>query len=504
MRVLFLADMLGALERRETIASLQYRDFLPLAIALAETPHGPLLGPTLLCTIARNAGFEAELFQMAFRKHRRDALLEKLRKNPEIVCITSTFILDEDTLRKGVEFVRKHAPQATVILGGPSLLSSPEMRALGDYCLLGEAEGTLVPLLEAIRDRRLDRGIPGLCYRDTSGNEVRNPPAREARLDSLPLPDWSLARRRPNEFYLIATQRGCAWRCAFCNYPALEGYQLRFRSTESVIAEMRANFERYGIHRYMFADSTFTAPPDRCRQLLEAIARLPFRIEWAAFGRVDTIGPELRDAMVASGCVALYLGIESGDQAILDRMKKRFTLNQARDAVGLLRNSGIRATASWIIGWPGETPDSVRRTVDFATELACEQNNVNTFTLTDLSPAELRPGKFGIEARDESWKHSTMSYQQASRWTRWAILKLASRGVTIGSLFDFFWLASLELGLSEISDLFRKAQMLSVASRNLRNHPMKNPPDEKLLRDELLRRCAQLRKSAHSHPIYGR
>ena len=107
MRVLFLADMLGTLERRETIAAIQYRDFLPLSLALARVPHGPLLGPTLLCTIIRSAGFQVELMQMAFRRQNEARLLEKLASKPDVVCITTTFILDDETVRKFILHVRK-------------------------------------------------------------------------------------------------------------------------------------------------------------------------------------------------------------------------------------------------------------------------------------------------------------------------------------------------------------------------------------------------------------
>lgn len=509
MKVLFLADMLGALERREEVAAIQYRDFLPLAVTLAKTPHGPLLGPTLLSTLARDAGFEVDLMQMAFRRHQKPFLVQKLQEGPDAVCITTTYILDTETLRDAVATVRQHAPKAIIILGGPSLLANQDMRRLGDYCVLGEAEGNFIPLLKTLVTGERKPSIPGVSYFSKDGVEIISPQAPlSSSLDHLTSPDWSLARRNSDEFFLLVTQRGCSWRCAFCNYPALEGYKVRFRSVDHLIREIRQNYERHGIRRYMFADSTFTAPAERCLEFLKAIAALPFKIEWAAFARVDTITPELRDAMVASGCVALYFGIESGDPQLLQRMKKGFTVEQARAAIELIRPAKIKATASWIIGWPGETAESVKRTVDLATELNCEQNNVNTFYVTDLSPAFLRPAHFGIEETATGWSHPTMTYARARRWTQWAILTLISRQVQVGSLFDFFWLSSLGLSLDEISALFRDTQSLIALTRKLGNHL--NAPEllarlgcsRDELESRLVRQCGELIRKAETHPLY--
>lgn len=491
MKVLFLADTdtQGAIERRQSVAAIQYREFLPLALALAKAPHGPLLGPVLLATIVKNAGFEVEILECAFRRPQKERLLEKLSEQPDVICITTTYMMNVEELKKRIQSVRAHSPRSRIVLGGPSVLAQPEMRTLGDYCVLGEGEEQLPPLLQAL----------------AQGKEPTNPATSTllvADLDNIPFADWGLVDRNPGEFHLLFTQRGCLWRCAFCNYPAMEGYRMRFRSVKSIIQEITLNFEKHGIFRYMFADSTFTAPVDRCLELLEAIAKLPFRVQWAAYGRVDTITPKLRDAMVASGCVALYLGIESGDPEILRKMKKGFTVDHARTAASLLRAAEIKTTASWIIGWPGETPDSVKRTVDFATELNCDQNNINTFWLTDLSPAQLRPQAFGLSPDERGWLHATMSYSQATRWTKWAILKLISRGISIGSLFDFCWLVSLGLELDEIAELFRDVQKLLASTETLKNH-FPALADPAVLREKLLSRCGDLSRRAQLHPIYS-
>lgn len=507
MNILFLADTVGALERRKSSADLQYNSFLPLAMVMAKTPHGPLLGSTLICTIMQNAGHRVELLQMAFRKHQRKTLQCLLEKKPDAVCISTTFTLDFETLEYAVGIVRQYLPKTKIILGGPSVLTTKEMRELGDYSILGEGENSIIPLLQAIEAGEENIRIPGVWYRNAQGEEVSVPAAGLLDMEKNPFPDWSIAKRHSEEFFLVATQRGCAWRCAFCNYPALEGYRVRLRSTENVIQEITENFEKYGIYRYMFADSTFTAPIERCLQLLNAIKRLPFKIEWAAFARVDTITPEIREAMVESGCVALYLGIESGDDATLKRMNKGFTVEQVRRAVALLKTTKIKLTASWIIGWPGETADSVRRTVDLASELNCDQNNVNTFWITDLSPANLRPEKFNLETNDLGWKHKTMSFSRATRWTRWALLTLLCRGVLIGSLFDLFWLASLGLSLDEIDQIFRSAQGILAKTSNLKNHLSADMyADIGTIKEasyKLTAQCGKLLKIAAAHPVYA-
>ena len=505
-KILLLADVIapvGDNNKRHTSDYIQYRGTDYLQLALAYVPHAPLLGPVLLGTILRDAGYEVTLLECAFRAPQRRNLRRALGSGPAYVLITTTFIESKSLVAEQVALVRKLAPGAKVILGGPSLLADLEMRKLADYCVVGEGELALPRLLEALEEGRIPAGIPGVCFFENGEMRFTNP-ALIPDLDTLPYPDWSLVQRRPEEFFSMATQRGCYWRCAFCSYPANEGYKLRFLTIPRLLDEMKRNFELYGIRRYVFADSTFTHPADRCQDFLEQVAALPFKVQWVAYGRADTITEGLARAMRLSGCEGIFFGCDSGDEGILKKMNKRFTRAEIRRGVDLLKKEGVPVTASWIVGFPGETPDSVRNTLDLILELRCEQNVVHTFTVYEQAPVGLRKGSFGVQGHAMHWKHESMDSRVATRWTKWVILRMLAAGLRMGTAHDVSWMSTVGFEPEETRGFFGGAQAFSARKFRLRASRLPSglaagpEPDEKAF----YARCEHIRRLGQDHPMF--
>jgi tRNA A37 methylthiotransferase MiaB len=505
-KILLLADVIAPVgddNKRHTSDYIQYRGTDFLQMALAYVPHAPLLGPVLLGTILREAGYEVNLLECAFRALQRRNLRRALSAEPDYVLLTTTFIESTALVAEQVAMVRKLAPSAKVILGGPSLLSDLPMRRLADYCVVGEGERALPALLAALERGEEPAGIPGVCYFVNGEMRFTNP-ALIADLDSIPFPDWGLVRRGKDEFFSMATQRGCYWRCAFCSYPANEGYKLRFLTIPRLLEEMHRNFEKYGIRRYVFADSTFTHPHERCQEFLEKVAALPFKVQWVAYGRADTITEGLARAMRLSGCEGIFFGCDSGDEGILKKMNKRFTAAEIRRGVALLKKEGVPVTASWIVGFPGETPESVRNTLDLILELRCEQNVVHTFTVYEQAPVGLRKGTFGVEGHAMHWKHESMDSRVAARWTKWVILRMLAAGLRMGTAHDISWMSTVGFEPEQTRGFFAGAQAFSA--RRFRLRPSRLPegivpapaPDEA----EFYALCEHLRGLGQEHPVF--
>jgi anaerobic magnesium-protoporphyrin IX monomethyl ester cyclase len=471
-------------------------------MALGALPHAPLLGPVLLGTILRDKGYKVSVLECAFRPLQRTNLLQLLRAQPNYVLISSTFIEETAVMGAAVELIRREAPKAKIILGGPTLVPNQEMRFLADYCVLGEGEAALPALIAALEAGENPLAISGVWAPSVEASSLKPPKLLPTLENAVPRPDWSLTTRSRDEFFPVFTQRGCFWRCAFCSYPANEGYKLRYRTTEEVLEEIRRNYVDFGIWRTLFLDSTFTHPYERCLEIAEGIAKMPFRAEWMAFGRVDNITPELAEVMARSGCKGLFFGCDSGDDQILLKMNKRFTSADIRRGIALTRKSGISCTGSWIIGFPGETKETVANTLSTILEVGCEQNIVHRYSIYEVSPVGLRKEKFGIEGTFGNWRHSTMDNAKAERWVKWILLKMLSKGMSLSSTYDIAWLSTIGYSPNETLALFASIQNEGRSKFLLKHQaPYLLEGDQEAI--SVTERCNDVFRKALAHPLYA-
>jgi hypothetical protein len=149
------------------------------------------------------------------------------------------------------------------------------------------------------------------------------------------------------------------------------GKTVRYFSVKRVVDELQI-LSKMGFHQVNIVDDLFTSHKKRCLNICDEIIKRNIRIPWCAFARVDTIDEELLAALHKAGCTALCFGIESGNQEILDTVKKKTTLDMCRRAVALCREAGILPLASYILGLPGETPETVTKTMKFAGGLGAQ------------------------------------------------------------------------------------------------------------------------------------
>ena len=228
----------------------------------------------------------------------------------------------------------------------------------------------------------LGRGVPiadvaGLSWRRPDGTIVRNPSRGFTRhLDALPFPARHLCR---NELYVrpdtgepqttVITNRGCPHRCTYCLANQVAGLANRYRSVENVLAEIRECVERHRITSFLFRSDLFTQDAAWVRALCQAILDAGIRISWACNARVDTVDAETLGWMKRAGCWIVAFGVESGDQATLDRLEKNATVAEAHRAVELCRAAGIKSSVYLLMGLPWDTHESITRLIAFACEL---------------------------------------------------------------------------------------------------------------------------------------
>ncbi|MCC6156810.1 MAG: radical SAM protein [Deltaproteobacteria bacterium] len=335
-----------------------------------------------LSAIAKSAGHDATLVDVPAKSMSVAATQFSIRRREPDLCVvavsTPSYADDMDAIRH-----LKNASPSTrfAAIGVHASARDSEVlsdcRAL-DFVMRGETEGTILPLTNGIA-RGEFRDIAGLTWRDGDG-VLRNPDRDTVTdLDALPMPDWSdvgardyrlpLSRRR---FLCLSPHRGCPYSCSYCTAPAHYGHRVRKRSVENVVAELRRNATESGVvDHFMWAD-TFTIDRAYVMELCRAIVDSGLRVRWTCNSRLDTVDEEMMAAMAAAGCWMMSFGIESPDPVVLHLANKDPRTRDRKDLYAPLataRRLGIRTVAHFILGLPGDTPDTIRRTVSFARSL---------------------------------------------------------------------------------------------------------------------------------------
>jgi radical SAM superfamily enzyme YgiQ (UPF0313 family) len=345
---------------------------------LEEAPSPPL-GLCYVAAACEAAGAQTIILDYIVSQYTPEKLRNALAHfKPDVVGATSVTMNFPEAIRI-IQDVKAFDPGIITMMGGPhvsfdvhnSLACCPEL----DLIVIGEGEQTLQELLATIRQRHTWKTIPGIAFREGAKAIVTPPRPLIANLDALPLPARHLlpiSRYQALGFPVsIITSRGCPNQCIFCLGRRMVGPKARFRDATQVVDEIE-HILSYGFTRINIADDLFTASSKRVEALCAEINARGVRFDWSAFARVNTVTPQMLKSMRASGCDSISFGIESANPAILERVKKGITLDQARRAVAWSKAAGLRAHASFMVGLPGETPETLEETRRFAEELDIE------------------------------------------------------------------------------------------------------------------------------------
>ncbi len=315
--------------------------------------------------------------------------------------------------------VKESKPGMPVLLGGAHATLLPEetlATATGvDVVIRGEGEKVIVDLLRALASSQSLDELPGITYRE-GGEVISTLPATEnVDLDSLPflayhLLPWRRYKPHPphgraSPFAAIITSRGCPYHCSYCSKPVF-GTKFRARSPLRVTDEIAYYRERFHIGELAFYDDVFTLDGKRAHGIAEGMLQKGLKIPWTCETRVNLVDRELLQHMKQAGCYAIAYGLESASPEILQTLSKNISLEQVEAAVRLTREAGIQTIGYFMLGSPGETPETVRRTIDFAKKLKLNfaQFAVTIpFPGTELYDIYLRNGHKDISWEDLSY-----------------------------------------------------------------------------------------------------
>lgn len=296
----------------------------------------------------------------------------------DVVGITSTTLTYKSALRiAGV--TKEVLPECTVVLGGchasfwdeNALRECPSL----DIVVRREGEITFIDLLEKLHSKSSLNGVQGITFRKSDGGIARNEdrPFME-NLDDLPFPAFHLFplgtfRRVGKIIFPLTTSRGCVYWCDFCTAVRMFGRKYRMRSPKNVVDEIEFLQNKYGESQFAFYDDAFTINPERVEKICDEIRQRKLAIRWDCEARVDMVNKNLLQKMSAAGCIAVWLGVESGSQLIIEKMHKKIKLDQTRSAFKAAREIGMMTIANVVLGFPGETERTAWETINFIKEL---------------------------------------------------------------------------------------------------------------------------------------
>jgi len=369
----------------------------------SEIPILPM-GISYVAAILEHNGHEVQILDLLVSRYSKEKIRDKIEEyQPDIVGVTSV-TLNYPVASDILKYTKSVDKDIITIIGGPhvtfaameTLTEAPWI----DIVVRGEGEMTM---LDIVNGKKL-ADIDGIAYRDHAIKLTKERSLIE-NLDELPFPAkhlFPLSRYLALDVHAsILTGRGCPFNCVFCVGSKMGGRRVRYRNPKLIADEVEQAVTS-GFKEINFEDDHLTLNHKHLNSLCDEVIARGLKFNWSAFSRVDTVNPEILRKMKQAGCTWLLYGVESGNQEILDLIKKKITLEKVKEAIGMAKEAGINIIASFIIGLPGETAETLKQTMQFARGLGTSYgfNVLSPFPGTEVRE---KAAEYGIEILTSDW-----------------------------------------------------------------------------------------------------
>lgn len=371
MDILFIYPSYGDSSEKARLLPTRISDDVP-------NQESPNIGIGYLIAVAKRAGIKAKFIDMVFDDFSPGDVVELVKLHrPAMVGFTAftTHIKPAGVL---AAMIKSAVPGTKVSVGGPHAAAMPRQTLEEfegfDFAICGEAEDTLVAIMDQLNNDEALSKVPGVVLRGRKS--IAWVGAED--LDSLPFPAWEefdlpsyggLYPHRTKRELPILAQRGCPYKCNFCMRAS--GDTVRMRSVGSVIAEIEHDIEAFGCESMAFLDETFALNKKWTREFFDVMKKrgLNKKVSWACSTRVshttESFFHEMRDA----GGYYTFFGLESADEEVLSLVDKRINIQDMKNSIKWAKEAGIIPVGAFIIGLAKDNEITVQKAIDLGLEL---------------------------------------------------------------------------------------------------------------------------------------
>ncbi len=427
---------------------------------LEENPSPPL-GVGYLAAALERGGVEVRVLDQVvsgYSAEKLEALMSAFR--PDIVGATSVTMTFLSAIG-AIEDAKRIDPDVVTAMGGAhvSFCAEKTLRQHPglDLVAMGEGEELVLELCDAVAGKRSYASVAGLVYRD--GDEIRSNGRRDTWIDvcTLPLPARHLTPlsryRAINTPISMTTSRGCPFQCIFCVGRQMVGAKIRRREPNSVVDEM-VQLASLGFSQVNLADDLFTAYKPHAYAVCDEILRRGLSLRWTSFANVNTVDVPLLTRMREAGCTTVSFGLESANQKILETVKKGTKVHRILAAVDACNAAGVQPHGSFIIGLPGETPETIQESIELSRTLADMGAQTGFHMLAPFPGTAVREqaDEYGVRVLTDDWSqyhanHAITETPWASRDTQEHVVELIS-----GAVAEHFWELSERVAAGAATD----------------------------------------------------
>ena len=424
----------------------------------------------LLSSYLRGHGHRVQLINHITNENEDRQLSEIEAFSPSVIVVSTTFVLSRMHLVSIGKKLKKRFPNAFIVAGGHHVAASllhMDVPQKKDYIVNTGFDGLLedfqgeAGLLSLVESFPGGLGqVPNLVWIRPDGEVIVNDRVVETNDINATLINFDDVP--PGSVVHIRTARSCSFKCAFCSYPSVAGplSLMDFDHVKQTIRKAKAA----QVSALFFVDDTFNVPAERFEALLDwMIDEGP--IPWYSFLRCQYVNEKIVEKMRLSGCVGVFLGIESGSDEILKNMKKGAVSGFYRDGIRWLKEAGIITVGAFIIGFPGETDETVAATYDIIENYGLDFYFLQPFYYLNHTPIFKRAEEFGLSGKGMFWAHNTMNSTQAMDHIH-RLFKQVKNSVFINpdyTLWEVAYLKSKGFSFDDILEYRRKVNDLTVA-----------------------------------------
>ncbi|OQP65530.1 hypothetical protein A3860_17855 [Niastella vici] len=402
-----------------------------------------LLWPAIppIATFLHNKGFSFDYINNF--NIDKDLLRQKLLQEDILtIAITTTIYISDSPILEIISFIRQYNQKVKIVVGGPYMSKQTEekdditlqafLKYLGAdiYVFSKEGEFALFRIIQELKCAEDLDAIDNIGYLHHGKYVITSVKGEDNPLDKNPINYSLFPKEAIGEYINLKTSKSCPFECSFCAFP-LRAERYVFTDEHWIREQLNAIRAVGTVKNVFFSDDTFNIPLTRFKSIMRMMIAEKYPFRWHCFYRCGNSDEEAIMLMKDAGCTGVFLGIESANDTILSIMNKKSRRNDYATAITLLRKHGILTFASIFVGFPGETYESYKDTMDFIEETAPDFCRPLVWYCDTTTPIWRDREKHGIKGNSFNWQHNTMNAREACDLMEESFMSLKSPTVYV-------------------------------------------------------------------------